>query len=84
VALVGEGGQLSLDVSEALIHRQLTVHGSWVTSTVRMAELLARLSRWELHPSVVVTNTFPLAEADAAYVLADSGISGKVGIVWNS
>jgi threonine dehydrogenase-like Zn-dependent dehydrogenase len=83
VALVGEGGQLQLDVSEALIHRQLTVHGSWVTSTVRMAELLERLSRWELHPAAVVTDTFPLAEASAAYALADSGVSGKVGIVWD-
>jgi threonine dehydrogenase-like Zn-dependent dehydrogenase len=83
VALVGEGGHLELDVSEALIHRQLTVHGSWVTSTVRMAELLERLSRWQLHPSMIVTDTFPLAEAPAAYALADSGVSGKVGIVWD-
>ncbi|MEP6463030.1 MAG: alcohol dehydrogenase catalytic domain-containing protein, partial [Frankiaceae bacterium] len=43
VALVGEGAQLTLNVSEVLIHRQLTVHGSWVTSTWRMAELLERL-----------------------------------------
>jgi threonine dehydrogenase-like Zn-dependent dehydrogenase len=82
VALVGEGGQLSLDVSEALIHRQLTVHGSWVSSTPRMAELLERLDRWGLHPETVVTDTFPLSEAGDAYELADSGVSGKVGIVW--
>jgi 2-desacetyl-2-hydroxyethyl bacteriochlorophyllide A dehydrogenase len=83
VALVGEGGRLTVDVSEALIHRQLTVHGSWVSSTVRMAELLDRLSRWDLHPSSVVTETFPLSEAAAAYARADSGIGGKVGIVWD-
>jgi threonine dehydrogenase-like Zn-dependent dehydrogenase len=82
VALVGEGGHLSLDVSEALIHRQLTVHGSWVSSTVRMAELLDRLSRWDLHPSVVVTDTYPLDRAAEAYERADSGVGGKVGIVW--
>jgi 2-desacetyl-2-hydroxyethyl bacteriochlorophyllide A dehydrogenase len=82
VALVGEGGQLTVDVSEALIHRQLTVHGSWVSSTVRMAELLDRLSKWELHPSKVVTDTYALADADAAYRYADSGVGGKVGIVW--
>lgn len=82
VALVGEGGRLSLDVSETLIHRQLTVHGSWVSSTVRMAELLDRLARWDLHPSVVVTDTFPLPETGKAYALADSGVAGKVGIVW--
>lgn len=69
-------------MSEALIHRQLTVHGSWVSSTVRMAELLERLDRWGLHPETVVTDTFALSEAADAYALADSGVSGKVGIVW--
>ncbi len=82
VALVGEGGKLSLDVSEKLIHKQLTVHGSWVTSTIRMAELLDRLDKWGLKPSVIVSNSFPLAEAAEAYALADSGVAGKVGIVW--
>ena len=82
VGLVGEGGRLSLDVSEALIHKQLTVHGSWVSSTSRMAELLDRLDRWGLHPEIVVSDTFALSEAGEAYELADSGVSGKVGIVW--
>jgi threonine dehydrogenase-like Zn-dependent dehydrogenase len=81
VALVGEGGQLSIDVSEAIIHKQLVVIGSWVTSTVRMAELLQRLSEWHLHPSIIVTDSFALRDASAAYALADSGGAGKVGIV---
>jgi len=81
VVLVGEGGQLSLDVSPQLIHRQLTVYGSWVTSTVRMAELLDRLARWDLHPERVVTERRPLAEADQAYKIADAGTGGKVALV---
>ncbi|WP_432548072.1 zinc-dependent alcohol dehydrogenase family protein [Kineococcus sp. SYSU DK004] len=81
-ALVGEGGRLAVDVSEVLIHRQLTVHGSWVSSTVRMGELLQNLVRWGLHPERVVTHTFPLAEAGEAYRVADSGAGGKVGVVW--
>ena len=81
-ALVGEGGTLSVDVSAVLIHRQLTVHGSWVSSTVRMTELLDRLERWGLHPEIVVTDRFALAEAEKAYRVADSGVGGKVGIVW--
>lgn len=83
VVLVGEGGKLSLNVSEMLIHRQLTVHGSWVSSTVRMAELIDRLDRWGLHPSVIVTDTFELAHAAAAYRLADSGVAGKIGVAWD-
>lgn len=81
-ALVGEGGQLAVDVSEVIIHRQLTIHGSWVSSTVRMAELLRNLARWGLHPEKVVTHTFPLAQGAEAYRVADSGVGGKVGITW--
>lgn len=82
VAFVGEGGKLCVDVSEAIIHRQLTVHGSWVTSITHMTELLKLLDRWDLHPGDVVTNTYPLIAASEAYRLADSGASGKVAIVW--
>ncbi|WP_432561664.1 zinc-dependent alcohol dehydrogenase family protein [Kineococcus sp. SYSU DK003] len=82
VALVGEGGQLAVDVSEVIIHRQLTIHGSWVSSTVRTGELLTNLVRWGLHPEAVVTHTFALQEAAEAYAVADSGVGGKVGIVW--
>jgi threonine dehydrogenase-like Zn-dependent dehydrogenase len=81
-ALVGEGARLTVDVSEVLIHRQLTVHGSWVSSTGRMAELLDRLARWDLHPEQVVTHRFDLHDADEAYRVADAGEGGKVGIVW--
>jgi threonine dehydrogenase-like Zn-dependent dehydrogenase len=82
VALVGEGGRLTVDVSEVLIHRQLTVHGSWVSSTWRMAELLDRLDGWGLHPEGVVTDRLPLAEVERAYTIADAGAGGKAGIVW--
>ncbi|MGA8117950.1 MAG: alcohol dehydrogenase catalytic domain-containing protein [Actinocatenispora sp.] len=79
---VGEGGQLGpVDVSAMLIHRQITLYGSWVTSTVRMAELLGQLSRWDLHPERVVTDVYDLADAAAAYQKVDAGESGKVALV---
>ena len=81
VALVGEGGRLEVDASPALIHRQLTVHGSWVTSIGRMEELVERLVRWDLHPECTVTDRFPLREAAAAYAAADEGRRGKVALV---
>ncbi|MCA1692093.1 MAG: zinc-binding dehydrogenase [Actinobacteria bacterium] len=79
--LVGEGGTLAMDVSPVLIHRQVTVIGSWVTSIGRMDELVDRLVRWNLHPEVVVTNRFELTDAASAYALADEGRVGKVGLV---
>jgi threonine dehydrogenase-like Zn-dependent dehydrogenase len=82
VALVGEGGRLTVDVSEVLIHKQLTVHGSWVSSTWRMSELLDRLVAWNLHPGTLVTDTFDLDQAALAFSVADAANSGKVGFTW--
>ncbi|HUR73869.1 MAG TPA: zinc-binding dehydrogenase [Sporichthya sp.] len=79
--LVGEGGRLEVDVSPVLIHPQLTVLGSWVTSRWRMAELAENLARWGLHPEVTVSGRYPLEEAAAAYGEADAGQDGKVAIV---
>lgn len=80
-AFVGEGGEVSFPVSPLLIHRQVTLYGSWVTSLGHMAELLDRLARWGLHPEATVTHRFPLDAAADAYELADAGASGKVCIV---
>ena len=79
---MGEGGDVGFDVSPLLIHKQVTLHGSWVTSIGHMEDLLAHLDRWGLHPDVIVTDTFSLDDADAAYRLADSGTAGKVAITF--
>ncbi len=59
------------------------MHGSWVSSTWRTAELLDRLARWDLHPAAVVTDRFPVAEAGAAYATADAGAGGKIAVTWD-
>ena len=82
VVLVGEGSGLRItEVSPTLIHPSITILGSWVTSLEHMRELVARLPVWNLHPEVTVSDTFPIAEADAAYRLADAGRSGKIALV---
>jgi threonine dehydrogenase-like Zn-dependent dehydrogenase len=81
-AFVGEGGSVGFDVSPLMIHKQVSLHGSWVTSIGHMGDLLTHLDRWELHPSLIVTDTFSLEAADAAYELADRGTSGKVVITF--
>ena len=82
-AFVGEGGELTFAVSELLIHAQITLIGSWVTSLRHMEELLEHLVRWNLHPERIVTHRFALAEADEAYRVADGGAAGKVTIVFD-
>ncbi|MGE0299733.1 zinc-dependent alcohol dehydrogenase family protein [Pseudonocardia sp.] len=78
---VGEGGTVSFAVSELLIHKQATLHGSWVTSLPHMAELLARLAAWDLHPERIVTHRYHLDTAAAAYAIADGGAGGKVTLI---
>src|SRR3954463_6493247 len=81
--LVGEGGRLEIDVSPALIHPAISLHGSWVTSLPRMEELLHNLVRWELHPETTVTTRFGVEQAADAYERADAGRDGKVAITMN-
>ncbi len=80
IALIGEGGSLTLNPSPDMIHDQKTVYGSWVTSTWLMEELVERLVRWELHPETIITHRFPLERADEAYALMASGRCGKVAV----
>jgi threonine dehydrogenase-like Zn-dependent dehydrogenase len=77
---VGEGGTVEFAVSDLMIHKQVSLHGSWVSSLGHMAELLGQLSRWREHPERIVTHRFPLTAAAEAYAVADAGASGKVVI----
>ena len=81
-AFVGEGGTVQFDVSPLMIHKQVTLYGSWVTSIGHMADLIAHLDGWQVRPERIVTDTFSLDEASAAYELADRGTSGKVVITF--
>lgn len=81
VSLVGEGGRLETEVSDILLHKQLTLFASWVTSLSHMEELAENAVRWNVVPSAVVTDRFPLDEADEGYRAADSGLTGKVCLV---
>jgi threonine dehydrogenase-like Zn-dependent dehydrogenase len=83
VVFVGEGGTVEFAPSPLLIHKQLTLHGSWVCSIGQMEDLVELLVRWNLHPEETVTHRFTLEQAREAYELFDSGQSGKVAIVWD-
>ena len=82
VVYVGEGGSVSFEPSPLLIHKQLTLHGSWVCSITQMEEMVELLVRWNLHPDVMVTHRFSLEQGKEAYETFDTGRTGKVAIVW--
>ncbi len=81
-AFVGEGGTVEFEPSRDIIHKQITIYGSWVTSLGHLEDLVERLEHWNLHPDKTVTHTFTLDKADQAYELMDEGKCGKVVIVW--
>lgn len=81
VALLGEGNDLLIDVSDTLLHRHMTIHASWVTSLPRMEQLTHHLVDWNIHPDKTITDRFNLIDIDKAYKLAGSGQSGKICIV---
>ncbi|MCH8629255.1 zinc-binding dehydrogenase [Arsenicicoccus piscis] len=81
-AFVGEGGTVTFAVSDLMIHKQITLYGSWVASTLHMEQLLEHLSRHDIYPDRIVTDRLPLEEAGRAYELADAAQGGKVCIVF--
>ncbi|HVC79776.1 MAG TPA: zinc-binding dehydrogenase [Chloroflexota bacterium] len=82
VVYIGEGGTVSFAPSPLLIHKQLTLYGSWVCGVPQMIDLVEHLVRWDLHPDRLVTHRFTLDQARDAYELFDGGKTGKVAIVW--
>lgn len=80
-AMVGEGNTVNFDVSQTIIHPQITIYGSWVTSLGHMEDLVEKLVEWQLKPEDTVTHRFALDEAAGAYRVADEGKSGKACIV---
>ena len=80
-AMVGEGNRIDFDVSQTLIHPQITLYGSWVTSIGHMEELVEKLVAWNLKPEITVSHRFGLDDAADAYRIADEGQCGKVCIV---
>ncbi len=83
IALVGEGGTMTVNPSPDMIHDQKTVYGSWVTSIWRMEDLVERLVRWGIHPEDLVTHRFPLEKVSEAYELMASGKCGKVAVCFD-
>lgn len=78
ISLVGEGGRLETEVSDVLLHKQLTIYASWVTSVQAMERLADNIVEWGVAPHDIVSDVFALDDADEAYRLAASGRAGKI------
>lgn len=74
---VGEGKTVTLDVSQDLLRRQITLIGSWTFSTVGQADAARFVAKQQVPLHKLITHQFSLAEAAAAYQLFDTQTTGK-------
>jgi threonine dehydrogenase-like Zn-dependent dehydrogenase len=81
--LVGEGNTTTFDVSPQIIHKQLTIYGSWTFSTVGMEECARFVVDREVPLGELVTDTFTLEQAPEAFGRFAAGQTGKCVFVWD-
>lgn len=80
VVYLGEQGTVTFEPSPLLLHKNLTLHGSWVTSVGNMEKLVELMDRKKVHPSQIITHRFPLSKTDEAFKVFATGKTGKVCI----
>ncbi len=78
VVFLGEQGTVTFEPSPLLLHKNLTLHGSWVTSIGNMERLVELLDRKKIHPGQIITHRFPLRETEEAFRVFATGKTGKV------
>ncbi len=83
VCFVGEGNTTTFDVSAQIIHKQLTIYGSWTFSTGGLAEVARFVVERDVPLTDLVTHRYRLEDAVDAYQLFDTGRTGKVVFVWD-
>ncbi len=77
VCFVGEGGSVTLDVSQHLLRRQLTVMASWTFSTIGQADCARFIAERGIPADRLFTQRYSLDEAAEAYRLFDTQSTGK-------
>jgi threonine dehydrogenase-like Zn-dependent dehydrogenase len=74
---VGEGGNVTLDVSPDLLRRQITIMASWTFSTVIQAECARFIVDRGIAVDRLFTQKYKLDQAVDAYKLFDTQTTGK-------
>jgi threonine dehydrogenase-like Zn-dependent dehydrogenase len=77
VAFVGEGNNVTLEVSRDLLRRQLTLHASWTFSGLGQEECARFIADRRLPLGRLLTHRWRLDQAEEAYRLFDTQTTGK-------
>lgn len=82
VCFVGEGNTTTFEISPDIIHKQLTIYGSWTFSSVGQAECARFIVERAIPLKPLLTHRFSLEQAEEAYRLFDTQTTGKGVIVF--
>ena len=74
---VGEGGSVTLEPSPDIIHRHLTLYGSWTFPTVGLEECARFVVDRGVPLPKLITHRFRLDQAVEAFQTFDQGATGK-------
>ena len=74
---VGEGGDVTLDVSPDLLRRQVTLIGSWTFSAMGMLECARFIADNRIDLERIFSHRWRLEQADEAYRTFDTQTTGK-------
>ncbi len=74
---VGEGNDVTIDVSRDMLRRQLTLIGSWTFNTIRQTECATYCVEHGIDVDQIFTHRYALDQADEAYKLFDTQSTGK-------
>jgi len=77
VCFVGEGNTATFDMSPDVIHKQLTLYGSWTFSQTGQARAARFVIDRKIPLQKLLTHRFKLEEAEPAYTLFDTQTTGK-------
>ena len=74
---VGEGGDVTLNVSPEIIRKQLTIFGSWTVNNADMADRVRFVADHGVEVDDLFTDSWTYEQADEAYKSFDKQASGK-------
>lgn len=77
VCFVGEGGEVTLEVSRDIIRKQLSIVGSWTVNSADMADCVRFVADHGVEVDELFTDSWTFDQAKEAYQSFDKQASGK-------
>jgi threonine dehydrogenase-like Zn-dependent dehydrogenase len=82
VCFVGEGGEVTLDVSRDMLRKQLTLIGSWTFSAMGQAECARFVADNKIALEKIFSHRWKLDQVEEAYRVFDTQATGKAVLVF--